>query len=549
LQSDVVPDKSSPLNRHDVLMAALLAVIVLGLGSWQMTIGVGGTYHDDGVYLATAKALAQGEGYRLINLPQAPVQTKYPFLYPAVLALIWKIWPSFPQNLLAMQMLSLASGATAVAGAFLFLLRFGYCGRLVAAASCLLFATSAYFLYFSTQALTELPFVCLLLLGLWPLESHLERPWAKPGHQILLGVLLALPFLCRTVGAAVIPAALFVLWRRGRPLLWVALGSALGALPWVLWVLFHLPGTQSDPGAMYYTDYLGWWSSFGLGSILRVLLWNLFMIASSITSLGLPGSEQLLSQGNLWLKTGVRIFTGLMALIMVCNHLRRTRFLPWFLVAYGLVIVFWPWPPLRFILPLLPFFLVYFFKGLKLLLPRAAQGTGLRFLASILLTLCIGSNLWLLSQHAAVNSGTGYPANGIFNRNAPWAAYERVFAWIKDHSHPEDVMASGLDTMIYLYTDRRAIRPFSARPTALFYGDDGPKLGTATELERLLSAYKVRYLIQTPMPGFSEEKPLAELLEQAQKLRPGWLGPAYKDSDPRFVVYEVKQPPNLGQQP
>jgi hypothetical protein len=508
-----------------------------------MTVGVGGTYHDDGVYLATAKALAQGDGYRLINLPQAPVQTKYPFLYPAILALIWKIWPFFPQNLLAMQMLSLVSGAMAVAGAFLFLVRFGYCGRLAAAASCLLFATSAHFLFFSTQALTELPFLCLLLLGFWPLESHLERPWVKPGCQILLGVLLALPFLCRTVGAAVIPAAWLVLWWRGRPLGWVALGSALGALPWVLWVLIHLYGTQTDTSTMYYTDYLGWWSSFGLGSILRVLLWNFFMITSSITNLGLPGLEEWLRQGNFWLKIAVRLLPGLMALIMIRSHLSRTRFLPWFLAGYTLVVAFWPWPPPRFILPLLPFFLVYFFKGQRLLLPRAAKGAGLRFFASILLAVFIGSNFWLLAQHADVNSSTGYPANGIFNRNAPWTGYERVFAWIKDHSRSDDVMAAGLDSMIYLYTGRKAIRPFSARPTALFYGDDGPELGTVTEMERLLSAYKVRYLIQTPMPGFSEEKPLAALLEQAQKLRPDWLEPAYKDSDPRFVVYEIKRPP------
>ena len=65
-----------------------------------MVVGVCGVYHDDGIYVITAKALAQGEGYRLINLPNSPLQTKYPILYPALLAIIWKIWPSFPKNLL-----------------------------------------------------------------------------------------------------------------------------------------------------------------------------------------------------------------------------------------------------------------------------------------------------------------------------------------------------------------------------------------------------------------------------------------------------------------
>ena len=37
-----------------------------------------GIYHDDGIYLVTAKALAEGKGYRIINLPAELPQTKYP---------------------------------------------------------------------------------------------------------------------------------------------------------------------------------------------------------------------------------------------------------------------------------------------------------------------------------------------------------------------------------------------------------------------------------------------------------------------------------------
>jgi hypothetical protein len=42
-----------------------------------------GINHDDGIYLVTAKALAEGEGYRIISLPMDPPQTKYPILFPA----------------------------------------------------------------------------------------------------------------------------------------------------------------------------------------------------------------------------------------------------------------------------------------------------------------------------------------------------------------------------------------------------------------------------------------------------------------------------------
>ena len=82
---------SQVLTQRDFYFALLLLVLTLILGSEQMVKGVTGVYHDDGIYVSTAKALAEGKGYRLINLPDSPTQTKYPPLYPIFLALIWMI--------------------------------------------------------------------------------------------------------------------------------------------------------------------------------------------------------------------------------------------------------------------------------------------------------------------------------------------------------------------------------------------------------------------------------------------------------------------------
>src|SRR5688572_6363137 len=68
-----------------------------------------GAYHDDGIYVTTAKALATGEGYRIISLPYEPAQTKYPPFYPFLLSIIWRISPDFPENLTWMMMLSVAA--------------------------------------------------------------------------------------------------------------------------------------------------------------------------------------------------------------------------------------------------------------------------------------------------------------------------------------------------------------------------------------------------------------------------------------------------------
>ena len=58
-----------------------------------------GFYHDDSIYWVSGRSLATGDGYRIQSLPGQPYQTKYPPLYPALLAAIWKIDPQFPANL------------------------------------------------------------------------------------------------------------------------------------------------------------------------------------------------------------------------------------------------------------------------------------------------------------------------------------------------------------------------------------------------------------------------------------------------------------------
>ena len=52
---------------------ALMAFYAIGFAAPGFDV-----YNDDGIYLVTAKALAEGSGYRIISLPEPIAQTKYP---------------------------------------------------------------------------------------------------------------------------------------------------------------------------------------------------------------------------------------------------------------------------------------------------------------------------------------------------------------------------------------------------------------------------------------------------------------------------------------
>src|SRR3982750_1976143 len=85
------------------LLSALLFVLILvpsAVLAWRhRDMPQFGVQHDDSLYFVSAKAWAEGKGYRIESLPGEPFQTKYPPFYSLLLTGIWKLSPEFPQNL------------------------------------------------------------------------------------------------------------------------------------------------------------------------------------------------------------------------------------------------------------------------------------------------------------------------------------------------------------------------------------------------------------------------------------------------------------------
>jgi len=59
----------------------IVALLLGGAAFWGANKQILGLFHDDAIYAVAGKALASGDGYRIVSLPGAPAQTKYPFLY------------------------------------------------------------------------------------------------------------------------------------------------------------------------------------------------------------------------------------------------------------------------------------------------------------------------------------------------------------------------------------------------------------------------------------------------------------------------------------
>src|SRR5689334_13759891 len=87
---------------RSILLALMVAAALVPSAriAWRWrAMPQAGRFHDDGIYLVTAKSLASGNGYRIESFPGQPAQTKYPPVFPLMLSLVWQASPDFPGNL------------------------------------------------------------------------------------------------------------------------------------------------------------------------------------------------------------------------------------------------------------------------------------------------------------------------------------------------------------------------------------------------------------------------------------------------------------------
>src|SRR5205814_3259269 len=182
-------DANVPVSLADRLRALapfLAAALTFAIAASIIALYPVGIFHDDGVYLILAKALANGHGYRYLNIPGAPVATHYPPVYPLLLAVLWKLAP-FPDNITIILLANAILLAVTAWGLTRFLsLTLGWTPS-AAAALALVGTLSLPLVTLATVALSEVCFLALLLPALALCERALITPRSR-AHDIAMGM-------------------------------------------------------------------------------------------------------------------------------------------------------------------------------------------------------------------------------------------------------------------------------------------------------------------------------------------------------------------------
>lgn len=443
-------------------LLALACYLALGLNS------LAGLTVDDGVYLTTSQALSQGQGYRMVSLPQAPFVISFPPLYPLVIAPLWWLFPQYPDGLWAIKGLNVL--LVLVATVLTVRLAHRVCGlpRGLAVLAGGLFALSTPVAMFTNVAMSELTYCALVLLAFNVLEPLIERRGPAQWRWLFLGGgVAALAVLTRTAGAFIGFGAigLLLLQRRWKDAGGFAAGWVLVQLPWQWWI-DHIR-RAGLPASWNYTSWLvdqsGGFSPAVLASTVQFNAQGIIGgVQSSIAMI--TGDHFIIGKlaplGLAWL-LGVGFFLAAAVMLVgfVATWRRQLRLFHLFVPLSLLVILLYPkGDPARYVFPLAPFFFIGMVAGCQVL------WRGARWPRALVLARAIAVSVVLVAVGEGAYQGAHMLKHGRFNDDRlaattrAWLSDQRDLGdWLRTHAPPDAQVATYHGHVLYMLSGRQVI--------------------------------------------------------------------------------------------
>lgn len=460
-----------------------------------------GLFHDDGIYVLTSRALAEGEGYRLVDLPSEPAQTKYPPLFPLVLAIVWKLAPAFPENTALLKSVPFVFGLLWLYLSYRLLRRIDL-SRTMAFAIVGAVAAAPSTMYLFTTLLSETLFAALCMASLLFAETLDTAKGSLRSRVILAAAFAALATLARLAGVALVLAVLgWLLTRKQwKPALLFVLVVGILLAPWVLWV-------AGNPSAGYYgsANYASWnilspSVTASIGDKLTVAFKNAIWI---FTAPSLAWEAPMAVFPVLTLLTAALLVAG------TFRTLPRNRPTFWFVVAYLGLVVCWAWPPHRFVITILPLVLWLMLQGLPVRF-RSSRPFALVVVALVVTVPCV----FLLYRNVNIAGERGTLPWTIAEVEN-WSEIRQVADWIRSNTDPKTIVVGNLDPAYFLLTDRKAMRGFEVDPFVLFYATEPH--ANALRLVWPTSHEAGFVLVESPDYFFAERPYLRALLQERKE--------------------------------
>jgi len=358
------------------------SIVVLGLTAAYLAIGWSspqsvGYWRDDATYVSNASALAEGRGYRRIEMPDEPLETQYPIAYPAALSLAFRLVPSFPKNLpLLLLFGALGAACAVVLAGFYWRVMWETPAREVWMVGALA-AASPVFVAFVRYTMSDLFYAGIAIAALVCADCLARGSLRRERGFVALAALLAAgAVLSRSMGISLAAAVVVApLLRRRFDLTAIALGVALTCLaPWWAWQSGAMAANASLEMHHLIAVDLSYapWLPHDVGEVVRVALQNLvrLLLGLGYFQLGIPGEfvGRAISEGGARLVFVHVLFALVMAAVVtgfIASARRRFGALHLYALAYLAITLAYTSSPYRFLVPWTPFLLFFLLWGIR----------------------------------------------------------------------------------------------------------------------------------------------------------------------------------------
>ncbi len=512
-----------------VALVALALMPALWVFASNRDIPQFGIYQDDGLFLIGGKSLSEHQGYRISNLPGEPFQTKYQPLHAWVLSGLWSMNRNFPGNLLLVSLYLTVALVSFIALSGLLFRSFGFSPLESAALSAFL-ALSPWIIYWATVPFSDYLFAALIAGTFLLFNRRLF---------LAAGLIAAAACLTKSAGALIVPAVLIGGFR-GRD--WRSVGIFLApVLPaiagWTLWADAHRMSSD-QPILWYYTDYIGaFLKNGGLRALPQIIPHNLVSIMAASGSVLIHDLPDSMPGRFLCILVVAAMVTGAVRIV------KRTGLVeyPVFCLFLTLTLAVWNFSPsVRLMLPVLPLLAIGLYlegRVLAQLIRRSLQGKdyGNRVAAYTILAGIIVGCLYGIRQNG-IFIARDIPAL-LQQGRALTARSREVFRWCRASLPPSAVVLASDDTLIYLYTGRKSVRPVPN--SVAFYTDDHAGiLANFTHLDEVARAFGITHILIGPGDYETEFEPA----DRQQILRLLLDNPTHKTiySADGFTVLEIE---------
>ena len=441
---------------------------------------------DSAQYIILAESLAQGKGFRALNYPHEPFSAYYPPVFPLFLAPIIHFWG---RNFYLMRVLTAGLGYVSLF--FIYQLFKKYADKKTAFMLICFFSLGWAFILYSTRyILSDIPYLCFSSLALFWAVRYTEKQSLlnREGFWLIAG--LTLSYLTRYIGLTLFLGIIIFLLSAKRDALrikraiFTAGGFFLIAAAWSGITHLYPASGPSHGGQLFLINPYAPDKGSLLVNPLHYLPLRFTEGVNYYSALLTDVFCPFLPKKYAFLKN---FLGGLIMVFLLWGLWRKFRenkscAFHYYFLFYLVLIIFWPFQEgVRFILPILPFVLFYFFNGLREIIGFIFKGSsriGLYFLICVLFIFNILNLIGIMKSFPKNMNGLKQPFKNFILLNE----------WIINNLPKEGLIISRKPVITYFYTNRKSIcYPFTSNPDALY---------------ARLRAYNARYIL---VDEFSKE--------------------------------------------